>query len=171
MSNDHEYTTDYHGILSTWPGDWRERAGKAEAERTQALAALAEMTKERDKWQSIALDSVRNGPLPDISERLKREADASHAMSTYTVPASGDDVLFERNNLAEALREVNARLMQVTKERDALRGLVEESIEHASWLEAYAGQLPFDSGFVASVRDYITRAKGAIQPKREDDHR
>ena len=105
-----------------WPGDRRERAERAEAERTQALAALAEMTKERDKWRSIALEHARSGDKEyGTGERLKREADASHAMSTYTVPASGDDVLFERNNLAEALREVNARLVQVTKERNAAR--------------------------------------------------
>ncbi len=135
MSDDkaHEYVP-FRGIL--WPGDWRERAERAEAER-DAARTEAEMLRmehytyraraekaeaERDKWRSIALEHARSGDKEyGTGERLKREADASHAMSTYTVPASGDDVLFERNNLAEALREVNARLVQVTKERNAAR--------------------------------------------------
>lgn len=139
-----------------------KRAAELEAERDAALARerayCSLFEKERNAVKTAELlASAQNKYIAELqverNEALARVAELEDAL----------------RRTAEQLDLANKDALGLEAERDALRGLVDESIEHASWLEAYAGELPFDSGFVTGVQDYITRAKGAIQPKREDD--
>lgn len=109
-----------------------------------------------DDKQHEYVPQIAPGVLDARLQLREMKSDLRQAQHDHT------ELLIERNNLAEALRQVNARLVEITDERDGYRNrwqMLERDIEP---LRALANRVPILEENVARLAEQLAAAKITI---------